>query len=467
MKQETLFDIERAIECVRHYNEQKQDSEDSSLQKSVDLLKVYTSAFSERPKASLEEQQLIDRIIDTAKKFNERLRQEKSAPATISGILKELVLRAVGKYAPKPLVQHEIHIPQEQKYSQEKVFSVLQSIQRNSDDTEGRPRQLELDLFSNKALTMLLKHNQVPMTVNEALLLIHKSPLYHTFEGGTYLVSDNVIHLVQKICPLPGVEIEISGAFQRDSASRTLVQPIRSSFQLVTTIAQTGFPHPLQYMGIAYSEKLLPDCILRPSMCPKFTSFITKKRMLAKELGPLGKYYRKAQALLAKKIAFFSESDYEAMGASMQRFNEENVQMPIKMLQDEWLIKKNSHIVKNPEAVCLSILQEAQNSTLYAPFSEEKGKAIKEAANSLYMMQLSEHLGFQPKKLSLFEQEFLVSLIRQQLVFTYELEELDLHDFHAHMEQLCTNETAFFKDAAQELAVELCQYYSVRYEIGN
>ncbi len=491
MKQDTLVDIERAIETVRLFNEQKYAGVDDSLEKSLDLLKVYTSAFSYRQKGTPEEKLLAKRVLDTAKGYNEFVRKAYLEPSTISGILKHFLQRVAGK---KRYVAREIHIPayiesepkpahkitHQKEIPSSKIFSVLQSVQRNSDADYSMPKQTEVDLFRNKSITLLLDQIDFAITLTDALELTQKSPIAYNLEEGAYLLSDNIMHLSQKMCPFPGIDIEISGALQRDTYHPLLAIPLRQSFQLKSHIFQTGFPHPSQYVGFALHEKLLPACILRPEMCPKFAEFSQKMRQLAENLLPKGALFKKAKELLEHKRKLFANDkklqahlktllkmlfpsfieslSFDELSHKIAAFNTCTFVEPYICLQEEWLLKQNKKVILSPIEECTKILQQSfVNESLFGS-----------AAISLYLMQLSEHLHFIPKPLNQFERTVVTALFRQQLIFSYELNSIAIQDLPKHLEEVLIDEVNLFKNTpsndpftkkARELAQELFQYY--------
>lgn len=420
------MNIERALETVREFTEQKSAPKD--LQPSLDLLSAYTSAL---PRI---DSSLARRVVETARTYNERVRQEELEPASVSGILRELFSKLSGK---KRVRRHEIYIP---TFS-DKILSVLQSVQRNSDADFGAPKQVEIDLFKTKALTLLV---DAGITLVEALSLIKTGSISYSLTEGAYLLQGNALHLRMHTSRLPGCEYEIQGSFQRDSFHPELVLPV--TFELISHIAPTGFPAPSQYIGMPLSDILFPN-LLRPKMCPKFALFLEQKRALAKDLLPTGALFTKAQAHIVRK-----KTQLEKLRPLIQKlplpcelekaeeYIKEHIEAPIHRMQDEWLLKQNSTL------------------TADSPYT------------SLYLLQLSEHLNVEPHTLSPFERALFTSLFRQQLIFSHELQHGDLDP-----KELLEQDIALFNGTptqdpftqeAQELVEELLQYYPVRYETG-
>lgn len=498
-----ITDIERAIETVRKFNEEQHSTPQGPLQASLDLLKVYTSATPYLQKGSEKEKLLAAQVVEVAKKYNELVRQQKLPLTSISSLLKQFFLRIAGKRAYKPLIHHEIHIPHSATHlavlspykitrkaqASEKILSVLQTVQRNSDADYSGPKQAELDLFRTKCLSLLSSETRISVTLEEALVLIKNCPISYTLEEGAYLLHDNILHLSLSVIPLPGITLELIGAFQRDPMHQNLVIPVKDSFQLISHVEQTGFCHPIQYLGFALHEKLLPSCILRPQMCPNYDNLLKKKQLLAEKILEGGPLYKKAKRLIAQKKELFNSSHelfvriqglltaltidtieecpnwYETLSERSAQFCQDAFALPISRLQQEWLLNHNPRIPENPKLECTAIMQqvlhEAHNSTIYT---------FGMAGISLHLMQLSEHLHFDAEPLSKFEHALLISLLRQQLIFIYEIEELEEEDLYNHLKNTIEEETAIFNGTlpndsytqeAEEIALELYSYYKL------
>jgi hypothetical protein len=121
-------------------------------------------------------------------------------------------------------------------------------------------------------------------------------------------------------------------------------------------------------------------------------------------------------------------------------------------LEEEWLINQNQNIAKESEQILTLSLQESMGKGPFL-YSQEAQEAYGRAGIALHLMQLSEHLHFTPKPLTKFEHKLLVSVIHQQLIFMYELEELDLDLLSIHNAP---------DPVAEELADELEGYYAIQ-----
>lgn len=463
-----IHDIERAVELVRLFNEKKHTEFDSSLIQSLDLLKVYSLATPEMQKGTEKERQLAQKILETVKAYNALVKKAKEPPATISGIIKELFDKVSRKEKEQP--QHEIFLPIHKEYSSgtsAKIHGIALAVQQ---------KQVELDLFRLKAITLTQEQTEVPLPLKEALELIQKSPI------ATTEVVGSVSHLEQTLTPLPGVDITIRGSFAHDPKHPELVWPVKPSFSLSCSITQTGFSTPLQHIGFGLDEKLFPSSLLRPEMCPTVAQFLQKKRQLAEALVPYGRLYNKAKALIAKKRAIFSQNEplyslvgkivghdvdtisYDDLSNSSFVFCNKAISCPISCLQDEWLFKKNSALFQNPALFCKKFLEDKVLEAAVnppAPFTSNDIVRFGNAASTLHIMQLSEHLNFEPPALTAFEESLLVALFNQQLIFGYELEEVDIDQLEAHLYKVLTSKPM---PLATALAQELIQYYAVRFE---
>jgi len=480
-KNDQILDIEHAIETVRLFKEHKEATTCSKLQKSVDLIKVYTTLYGDMQQGTDEQKLLADRILDAAKGYNEEVRKEKVRTASLSSIIKRFFLRMAGKAEHRLLAEAEIPIPA--KFSTDKIKSVLQSVQKNSDHAFGTPKQEELDLFRTKVVSLLQDYKEVALSFDEAITLVRKSPISHLFE------EKGSVQLSQKISPLPGVEIEATGLFQRDIHHRQLALPVKESFQLKSSIFQTGFCHPLQYVGLALHEKLIPSCILRPTLCPQFQQLLLKKADIANRLTPGNALYNKARGQIKQKMTFaapiglleahhtacqdelvYDDRDsFEPFSHKARAFAQNVFGTPISCLQEEWLINQNQAVVNDPRTECSKIYQDA---ALEGPLYNKKTSAcFIEAGLAIHLLQLSEHLQFTPEPLSPFAKRLFISLVRQQLLFIYELEELMPNQLEAHFTKVIEQEKALFLAEGSDdsftkeatlLVDELITYYNER-----
>src|SRR5262245_13064772 len=149
-----MEEIERALETIRKFtasNEEnaslslakilsrrllgsisKQSVSKESLQQSLDILKLYSSAFVLPQKNSAIDQQLAERILKTAEHYNALVRQTKS-PSSMGQRLKQFIFKITGltedvEWIPTeiPLIQHKVTF-QRANLTSQKVANLAQN----------------------------------------------------------------------------------------------------------------------------------------------------------------------------------------------------------------------------------------------------------------------------------------------------------------------------------------------------
>ena len=211
-------------------------------------------------------------------------------------------------------------------------------------------------------------------------------------------------------------------------------------------------------------------------MCPEVQALLLQKNALSKELLPNGKYFQKAKDLYLKRKLLFAQNPKIAsllktllttqnLTFESAQLVEQHIVLPINCIQEEWFVKHNEKFLQDPYSTGIKLMKKA------LPVSNKGLIAFSKASVSIHLMQLSEHLGFHPRELSAFEKTLLIALFRQQLIFFYELEHVQIDDLEAHILQILKDEIALYKGSpsqdmhtlqAQELAQELIQYYTSR-----
>lgn len=106
----------------------------------------------------------------------------------------------------------------------------------------------EADAFRMKAISLLRPHGLFD-TIQEKISSIQLAPLHRQ-------TNENQITLSQVLHPFPGERIELRGTFLRVD-NRTI--PVANSFELQRISHVTGFPHPAQNIGWAFSSDFLDD----------------------------------------------------------------------------------------------------------------------------------------------------------------------------------------------------------------
>lgn len=481
------------IACTFSTSNRKKQSEKHkalthTLQNSLNLLKIYSSALEQMN----HNQGLADKLLQAAQSYNAMVRQTKNKAPSISQKIKRFFLDIAGWSLDNELIQTEIHIPEPLEYSSHSLSNHKITIQKANNlshlvpplNTGLKPKKEELDAFRLKAITLLQSQKELTgLTHEEIVDLVQKHPIDSFFSPNTSLVS-----LRQRLSNFPGEEIEIKGSFQRDLLHPELCFPLKESFKIHTRILQSGFPHPLQYIGFSLHEKLFPTLILQPKSLPFLSAVLEKKRTLSHALLPDGHLYSRAKALFklrCKLLPRYKPQLEEVMKTLILASGHtpctddftfdihETVALciiakPLELVQKQWLFSNNTKID------CKKILQEAIleecQSLKQGSYALSLAKSLGSAIPNLYLMQLSEHFGFKAPTLSPFEKMLLTSLFRQELIFIAELEEtFELDHFETHLESLFREEMALFSNhplsdeytlGAQKLVHELVDYYT-------
>ena len=283
---------------------------------SVDTIKI---ALMKLKNGHLLDHALKERMLRVVHRYNAIVGGAKKSPSSLTEKIKYFFFKRADWVIDDEMLQSEIHIPQNVFYhtSANKVRDSKTGLQHKfsyhiSDSTSEKiassicisasheaAQKQELELFCLKAQALLrrgvLPHIHVAGSLHDAMQSLFSSPIETT------LSANSILSLKQTISPFPGEEIELYGAFSR---SRGISIPIKDMFQIASQALQTGFPHPLQYTGFAFSEKLLPRYLLRSYLAPHVELVLKKKRKIAEELLPTGSLNAKAKALLhlRKKI---------------------------------------------------------------------------------------------------------------------------------------------------------------------
>ena len=320
---------------VRTFSQAKRKKQDiqrtaikGTLLRSVDMIKIYSSALTQQiQEPTVLEKSLAERILACAVRYNAMVRQVKDKPKSISQKIKHFFLSVAGWSIDEELAESEIPLPSllqketSSKKSHEsihshkftfhirdsttrKIASIIQSAHVVSDYEKALPKIAELDAFRLKGLTLLSQQTLVPFaSMKELLGLLHETPIESTLLEPTAQEEaiDPLICLKQKIFLFPGEEIEIRGTFQRDPLIPNVTIPIKKSFETKARISQSGFPDPLQYIGLSFSEKLIHSNHVILIELPEYEVFIKDKESLAKALLPGGALNTKAKKLLSQR----------------------------------------------------------------------------------------------------------------------------------------------------------------------
>lgn len=479
-----------------------------TLQESVDLVKIYSSALNHMQKS---DEALAKKLVLAVSSYNAMVRQARKNPDSLTSKLKRFFFDIAGWKIDDSIIDSEIHIPQTVEFTghrvtiqkESRLTALIQTVHKSPEPIHLKKE--EIDAFRLKALNLLKNEDNL----DEMMQLVHQSEIESEKIQGSHAYATTVIALHQIIRPYPGQEISITGEFQRDTFHPELCFPIKDSFKLHTRSSQSGFPHPLQYIGFCLPEKLLPTFLLRPRALPELQNLLEKKYSISKELSQNSHSLKRAKSQFYKRKALFNENVilmvklqevldalfkaqeeildcqfFEHVFKQAKPFDyishihaeviEKVLSEPLDTLQREWLFNSNPEI--SDQSFCKSILEKAIQKAATTLSSKDPicidyqislAKCLAPAIANIYLMQLSEHLGFICNRLASFEMKLLTSLFRQQLVFANEL--LDVSDITVEylQNQLNAEKSLFcqspsqdhLSQAAAQLACDLVDYF--------
>ncbi len=164
-----------------------------------------------------------------------------------------------------------------------------------------KPSTQTLELYLMKVISLLVKSEL--LLNSEAREIVRATPYVISLDK-----EKEVLGISQVLEPLPGQTINVSGAFKRDSHSSLYTIFLPDACEFSTQSVQTGFPHPLQRHGFAFSEALMPLNLGSPENTSVFSELHAIKKKIALELLPKGALNAKARLLIRMKKQTF-ESD--------------------------------------------------------------------------------------------------------------------------------------------------------------
>ena len=505
--EKTLHFVQTFSPLHRAKAKEKEKALAGTLRESVDLIKIYSSALKHMQKGTTSDQALAKRLLHAVSTYNALVRQTRNPAKSLTGRLKRFFFTMAGWKIDDELISSEIHVPETVEYSsgqpttllkhrvtiqkESRLTALVQNIHKLSEQEKIKPKKEELDAFRLKALTMLRNQKHLASTpLDELIYLIQTTPIESEQVEGSHGYATTVLSLQQVICPFPGEEIELSGEFQRDSFHPELCFPIKDSFKLYTRSTQSGFPHALQHIGFSLHEKLLPAFLLRPKALPEIQNLLETNHKLSQEL------LHQTTTLATAKRQFFARKECFNKTATLMTLlqdvmlalsNAAAIQNPAEItqffdlakcqdrpfeyvchihneviqkavadpfdaLQEKWLFD-NSPDIADP-TFCKNILEKAlqkgiatfsSNDPICLCYQNHLAHCLGPAAANLYLMQLSEHLGFHPPTPTLFEKMLLTSAFRQQSLFANELWNFDAtQDLQQYLTKVLEEEKALF-----------------------
>jgi len=411
------------------------------LLRSIDTIKI---ALLRLEAGHLRDTALGEKLLRVTERYNAILKKTKSSPRTWWQKLLHHAHKLHGGFFDEEFEEIEMPDLASRKISQVATHRSLEKITGVLRDT-ARPCCQEVDLFYAKAYT-LLKHEGQPV-LDEALRTLKTCSLEAT------LCRDDILSLRGAISPFPGETIELSGNFHRSGPWSV---PIKESFTIRKTSSQSGYPHPLQHIGICFSEKLLPRSVLRPALARGVSQLVSQRRDLAKKLESGGALNRKAkELLLARKKLFrdektillplleeclesfffaagvqappireyiegFGDSYFEALSSMCAKQVASTITRPIELCEQKWL---SDTVTKLEDFE--TILSEALVTEKESGFPASFGAALAKCVPSVVPFLFSERLGQTPPHLDLFSQKMVAAAFQEQMDFISELEKIE------------------------------------------
>lgn len=510
--------------------------------RSVDIIKI---AIMRMHCGSVIEEKIKDSLLRVVHDYNAMVSQAKQAPKSLSDKLKYFFLKAAGWHLDDEVQQNEIHLPETPFYDStesgmksghkftfrtvearsQKISLVLHAAAK--ENSHHLPQEQEIDLFRMKAFTLLSKQEVLPVTFfPDALDILRKSPIEITLSESpheTQVSSVSIISLRQTICPFPGEEIELKGAFSRSSS---LSIPIKDSFRVSAKAFQTGFPDPLQFIGIAFSEKLLPHSLVRAYLVPDIDYLLKKRGEIARELLPKGSLNEKAKLLLqmrkrvfknhkeillpqikrfiqlllqeeseaehihdffvliGKKANFFEELSFIHARIFKRFIDRLFVHFPQKAQENtpncESIIALcTSHLIAELEKITLELQKtNSSDEKLSLVYSQVFGNFFIKHIPQIVALLLSEQFHFLPPTLTAIQQKLLASSFGQLAAFISELEQTNLTEETAEdqlftsISSLIKNEIALFssdspQNSSLQIVHDLEKYYLERFQANQ
>lgn len=353
-----------------------------------------------------------------------------------------------------------------------------------------------LELYYMKAIALIERHKLLPN--NEARAITRSTP--YTYKLDTQ--SDSLT-ICQKLCPIPGHQIDLSATFGLDLHAQTFT--IFLSDHLSLEASQTGFPHPLQHHGWALSEALIPKCLHRLNRLCHFPALFHNKQQAAKNLLPNGSLTSKACRLLRLKSQTFEQNQaefldlqknlalaitgaalsnqpssdittsivhffaclasqkapYSKLAACHAELMDECIQDPLSTLEENWLsqailteesarslLEKNMQMSQDAyrEKIKIAKSSQAEFELGSLEYQAVMSRLLRPAIHELILQQYSEIIGYAPPQLSCFAKKLQSALYFQQWEFLHELSlDPDETDYFRRLSRLLEDETTLFK----------------------
>jgi hypothetical protein len=450
------------------------------LLRSIDTIKI---ALLRIGAGHLNDGHLKEKLFRVVERYNAVLKAVKEPSGSLWQKLTYHVQKLQGGFFDEEFEEIEIPTIASHKITQVSAPGGLEKIRKV---LATKPCSQEADLFYAKAYTLLKQEHACQPILEEALRTLRKCSLEAA------LSRNDILSLRGAISPFPGETIELSGNFHRRGTGSV---PIKESFTIRQISSQSGYPHPLQHIGISFSEKLLPNCLLRPALAPSVSQLFTERKEIAKKLESNGLLNLKAKELLCarKKIfrehkatllplleknleAFFSAAEeapgreylvslgdnyFEILSGTSASLVETTLTHPLELCEQKWLADR-AKTIQDFESTLHNPLSCGQEVGFEAAFGRALSKCLIPVAGFLFSERL--HVPFTP--LDTFSQKMVAAAFQELKDFLFELEEVSVEESFLldWIVSLIEKQTALFSSSrvSDPYLEELEHYFTVR-----
>lgn len=484
---------------ARQRHQQKKAQVQGIVLKAIDVIKRNHLLIEKMQKGTPEEQKLAASTIAAIQRYNSVLEQTKIStdwPQTIARFLYKHSGLSVDDNVKSNRIDlpraHSIQWEISANVPEQKISHAFQNRVSKPQSKEHTPpfsavmltkvmsdplSKQETDLLRIKASTLLKQHNIKLHSMAETLQAIKESPIHTSLDDESSIATLSLL-----LTLIPGLTIEVQGAFKRDKNLPNYSTPISDRFRLYTHSLHQGFPHPLQYTGWALGNAAVPSYPHRLDQMPLFAPMYANKQESAKALLPEGELFEKAREQWKLRSQTFSAhapellklhrklniavlhaappacvppdteevihqffdvlsrhpSPIDYLARTHQAINEHFIERPHGLLQDLWINRKdedsdtllakakallaedNELIQRMFEEGCQLALDESEQHAL--AYACRMGCVIQTSMQSILMQHFSETFGWPPRMLSDFEQKLQTAVYKQLMTFLDDIE---------------------------------------------
>jgi hypothetical protein len=260
------------------------------------------------------EQALANSTLKVVQRYNQTIIKSSEKNLSLKTRISNFIYKHCGLEMENELEKKMIHLPVEAfvafNYSastkaHEKINQTAISFIQQELPTEHLISNQEADAFRAKAVSLLQNYGIRFTSVSEEFQTIRSTPIQAVIHS-----KDLRIMMTQVLKPFPGETIAFKGEFQKDSKDLHKSVPLRESFEVLSNYHQTGFPHPTQHTGFAFTDCLIPACPARLDLLKKFSILYNLKQEIASALLPKGDLNLKAKEILKLKKQVFNENKH-------------------------------------------------------------------------------------------------------------------------------------------------------------